>query len=481
MITDITKSKLANLLSSIKSKDGKHNLLEHLNKMYLIKAQMNNDELFNDCFEDISQRIKKNCIPLFQTIPRPLPINSKEKNLLKPLVKIEPENEPVPITQINFVPDYIDIFTKLSFAGISFGDKESLLINTSLRNLSSTLQGGNVTFFGKIRGTLKDYYIAEATEIEPPAEAIYDADMEKRKEDGINRNVFYVTNDLSDKWEELPDVKPSMIIASRKIRYILTGDLNRQIYSNPYFFGKEKHYLRCQIARIYHGTKLVPSVGHFTVEDPEQPFKQLTPSEKQKPFTNEEISDMKTWIHFPPSILNCGRVSHFIDETPEGVDPDEYRKKIMDKDPFEKRIKPITNDKGIESGFKSDYIEITPWRLDQYYENNIYINPYIKMLDENSPDFDPNEQKDNKANYTITVVRSLRWPGAINVYMGKESYFFYIGDGLKFRNTITEGIFNYKKFPTIPNDLDDKEDQPEPHEGVAGNPEGEVKKENEEN
>ena len=79
MITDITKSKLANLLSSIKSKDGKHNLLEHLNKMYLIKAQMNNDELFNDCFEDISQRIKKNCIPLFQTIPRPLPINSKEK------------------------------------------------------------------------------------------------------------------------------------------------------------------------------------------------------------------------------------------------------------------------------------------------------------------------------------------------------------------------------------------------------------------
>ena len=29
--------------------------------------------------------------------------------------------------------------------------------------------------------------------------------MEKRKEDEINKNVFYVTNDLSDKWVELPD------------------------------------------------------------------------------------------------------------------------------------------------------------------------------------------------------------------------------------------------------------------------------------
>ena len=301
--------------------------------------------------------------------------------------------------------------------------------------------------------------------------------MEKRKEDGVNRNVFYVTNDLGDKWTELPDVKPEMIRASRKIRYMLTGDLNRQIYTNPYFHGQEKHYLRCQLARIYHGTKLVPSVNHYTVEDAESPFKPLTPSEKQRPFTNEEINDMKCWIHYPPSILNCGRVTHFIDEAPEGVDPDEYRKKIVDKDPYEKRIKPIANDKPLVSGLKVDYSHIAPWRIDQYYEDNIYVNPYIKLLDETAPDFDPNEQKDNKVNYSITVVRSLRWPGAINVYLNKESYFFYIGDGLKFLDTSVEGNFNYKVFPTIPNDLPDKEDQPEPHEPVTNIvPEGEVKK-----
>ena len=478
MVTEIQKSKLAELLSNIKSKDGKNNLLDHLNKMYIIKNQLNNDELFNDLFEDISFRIKKNKLPLTPKIISPTPnFNQTEKKLLKPLVKVEAEGEPTPITQVNYVPDYIDIFSKLSFAGISFGEKEALLLNASLRNLSSTLTAGNVSFFGKIRGTIKDYYIAEATEVDPPAEFTYETDMEKRKEDGVNRNVFFVTNDLGDKWTELPDVKPEMIRASRKIRYMLTGDLNRQIYTNPYFHGQEKHYLRCQLARIYHGAKLVPSVNHYTVEDAESPFKPLTPSEKQRPFTNEEINDTRCWIHYPPSILNCGRVTHFIDEAPEGVDPDEYRKKIVDKDPYEKRIKPISNDKPLISGLKVDYTHIAPWRIDQYYEDNIYVNPYIKLLDETAPDFDPNEQKDNKVNYGITVVRSLRWPGAINVYLNKESYFFYIGDGLKFLDPSVEGDFNYKVFPKIPDDLPDKDDQPEPHEPVTNVvPEGDAKK-----
>ena len=113
------------------------------------------------------------------------------------------------------------------------------------------LTNGNITFFGKIYGTQKDYYIVEATEIDPPENFNYDNDMEKRKEDGINKNVFYVTNDLFEKWVELPDVKPSQIKASRLIKYTFTGNLENPIYSNPTFIGQEKHFLRCIIARIY--------------------------------------------------------------------------------------------------------------------------------------------------------------------------------------------------------------------------------------
>ena len=469
METEDKFKEIASLLSEIKSQDGTKSLLEHLELMLNTKLELNDDIKYNDLFEDISIRIKQNGSYLKdeahkETLMKFLESYSKtiknEKILLEVPMRIEPETEPTPITQVNFVPDYHYLFKQISWCGIGLSEKESFLVRNSLRNLSSNLQAGNVTFFGKIYGTIKDYYIAEATEVEPPAEFNYDPDMEHRKEDGVNRNVFYVTNDLSSTWVELPDVKPKQIIQARNIRYLFTGDLERQIYTNPHFEGQEKHLLRCQIARIYHGTKLVPTLNHYTIEDPENPFKPLVPNEKPKMFKHSDLINLSVWIHYPPSILKAGRVSQFI-EPPEELDPEEYRKKIMEKDPFEKRIKPVTEDKLISTSTFSK-LKVCPWKISQCYEDTVYVNPYIKLLDETQPDFDPLEQKDNKADYTVICVKSLLWPGAYNFYIGKESYFFYFGNGMKFIDTSSEGSFVYKSFPTIPKDNDDLEDQPEP-------------------
>ena len=472
MVTVEKGNNLVNLLENIKSRNGSTNLFEHLNKMYQVKKEMNDDLKYSDLFEDISIRIKKNG-EYFQNkiIPPQAPPDSKIKELLSPLTRSEGEGaEKVPVSNINYVPDYVDLFNKFSFCGISLGTKENLLLTNSLRNLSSTVGNGNVSFFGKIYGTEKDYYIAEGTEIDPPSDANYENDMEKRKEDGFNRNVFFVTNNLCEKWVELPDVKPKQIILSRQIRYMFTGNLKRKIHSNPDFNGEERHLLRCMIGRIYHGAKLVPSINHYTIEDQEAPYKMLTPSEKPKKFTNETLCDLKYWIHYPPGILKCGRVSHIIDDAPEGIEPEEYKKRIIEKDPFDKRLEPVENDKKIKVGVlgSEDYLYITPWRIEQQYEDNIYINPYIKLLDETAPDFDPAEQKDNKMNYSCIVVKSLRWPGAVNIYSNKESYFFYFGNGMKQEdnNISTSNISNdycFKKFPILPQDVVDKVDQPEPH------------------
>ena len=469
MVTELSNSKINTILREIKSKDGTTNLMEHLKKMYTIKKLMNDDEKYNDLFEDISLHLKEKekYIQDEENVKDlNFVIDQNEKNLLNPLMKAEggENNELQPVTNINFVPDYVDIFNKLSYGGLSFSVKESILITNSLRNLASTLPG-NVTFFGKIFGSEKDYYIAEATEIDPPADFNYDADMEKRKEDGINRNVFYVTNNLTEKWVELPDVKPSQIKLSRKIKYIFTGNLNRKIYTNPTFNGEERHLLRCQIARIYHGAKLVPSINHYTIEDPESPFKQLVPAEKPKRLTNENLTSLDYWIHYPPGILNNGRISHIIDDPPEGVEPEDHKKKIIDADPFDKRMGAASNDKKILTGFSysQKYSGITPWRIEKSYEDNIYINPYVKMLDETQPDFDPAEQKENKMNYSLVVIKSLRWQGAYNAYLNGESYFFYVGNGMKIEDNMFEG-YNFKNFPTIPEDKPDKDTQPEPHE-----------------
>ena len=484
MVTAIDGNNLESLLKNIKSRSGATNLYEHLGKMYEVKKEMNDDIKYSDLFEDISLRLKKEGKYDKNSSHIPQPPSQKIKELLSPLSKAEGEGaEKTLVTNVNFVPDYLDLFQKFSFCGISLGNKESLLLTNSLRNLSSTLSGGSVTFFGKIYGTKKDYYIAEGTDIDPPSDANYENDMEKRKEDGFNRNVFFVTNDLYEKWVELPDVKPKQIILSRKIKYMFTGDLNRKIHSNPDFNGEERHLLRCMLGRIYHGAKLVPSINHYTIEDQEAPYKTLTPAEKPKKFTNEILCDLNYWIHYPPGVLQCGRVSHIIDDAPEGIEPEEYKKRIIEKDPFDKRLEPVANDKKIKIGIlgSDDYLYMNPWRLEQQYEDNVYVNPYIKLLDETQPDFDPLEQKENKMNYSCIVVKSLRWPGAINIYSNKESYFFYFGFGMKQEdnNISTSNISNdycFKNFPDLPNDIVDKVDQPEPHLLNPPQPEQNVEK-----
>ncbi|MCQ2819877.1 MAG: hypothetical protein MJ252_21640 [archaeon] len=457
------------LLTTIKSRDGKSNLYDHLAKLNKVSLEVNDRKKFFDLLEDISIRVKKEGNYKKADETYITTISEKEKALLAPLTKTEGEGETAettPVTSITYVPDYVELFGKLSYAGISFGPKESLLLSNSLKKLSSTLSAGSIQFFGKIMGTEKDYYIAEGLGVESSVTEInYDNDMEKINEDGINRNIFFVTNDLSEKWQELPVVKPKQIIQSRNIRYNFTGDLNRQVLSNPTFNGQEKHLLRCMIARIYHGAKVVPNcIWKYSEVDQESPFKEITREEgEEKPllFTNSMLIDKKRWMHLPPGILKCGRVSHFLDEPPEGVDPEEFSKKVKEADPFDKRKQTIFEDRKIKAKSTKG---INPWKIDQYYEDNIYVNPYMKILKPGEEGYDETVDglKNNKVNNTLTIVKSLRWPGAINVLMGTETLFFYIGNGMKFEEDGES--YNFKEFPKFPEELPDRVDNPEPHE-----------------
>jgi len=45
-------------------------------------------------------------------------------------------------------------------------------------------------------------------------------------------------------WVELPTITPNHLIQSRRIRHVLTGDLDYNIMTCPKFDGKEKEYVR---------------------------------------------------------------------------------------------------------------------------------------------------------------------------------------------------------------------------------------------
>ena len=46
-----------------------------------------------------------------------------------------------------------------------------------------------------------------------------------------------------EEWKELPLIAPRHLLQARRIKHILTGDLEANIITNPYFFGKEKHFV----------------------------------------------------------------------------------------------------------------------------------------------------------------------------------------------------------------------------------------------
>lgn len=76
---------------------------------------------------------------------------------------------------------------------------------------------------------------------------------------GINRTTYFVCNNLTDEWIELPIVTPQQIQVSRKIRRYLTGNLEAEVYAWPVFPGVEKHYLRAIIGRITASTYVSPT------------------------------------------------------------------------------------------------------------------------------------------------------------------------------------------------------------------------------
>lgn len=173
---DSTKLEVVNMLRDIKNEDNTYNLYDHLQKLFDVKMLLQDDEKFLDLFEDISYRIKNNGYYIEDNhkenniktyLEYFVKSNLNKKKLLEPLVKKDGD-EITPVTNVGYVPDYHNIFQSLSWCGIGLGEKESYLLTLSIRNLISekNLQSG--TFWGKIFGKDKDYYIVET----PPTEQI---------------------------------------------------------------------------------------------------------------------------------------------------------------------------------------------------------------------------------------------------------------------------------------------------------------------
>ncbi|CAD8085745.1 unnamed protein product [Paramecium primaurelia] len=119
-------------------------------------------------------------------------------------------------------------------------------------------------------------------------------------------------------------------------------------------------------------------------------------------------------------------------ELPEGIEPEAYQKQIENADPFENRLKPISNDKNA-------------WKIRIVGDTTDY-NPLSK-------------DTNNKVNNGVIIIKSLVWPGLVTVYSNKVLSQLYYGYGYK----ATNNHFYPKQPQQVQSEQPDLPEQPEPN------------------
>lgn len=97
--------------------------------------------------------------------------------------------------------------------------------------------------------------------------------------------------------------------ASRKVKVLFTGNLDREIYTNPFFEAKaEKFYLRAQIARIQQATTLTTKGRFKEVEDSEnREIEEDVPEEGPViAIPTGQMKNLVNWVHFKKNLLKNG-------------------------------------------------------------------------------------------------------------------------------------------------------------------------------
>lgn len=154
-------------------------------------------------------------------------------------------------------------------------------------------------------------------------------------------------------------------------------------------------------------------------EENDREIDEFVPEEDSKveplPNTNQ-AANINAWVHFNPSILNNCRTVHLDppeDDGTEGYDPEEAKKAIEAADPFEPRLKPISEDCKIKMGRYSAMQSAWTSRL---------IGDSTEYLTEAG----------KKVCHGVVVIRSLIWPGSFTLYQNGKQTNIYVGDGTKF-------------------------------------------------
>lgn len=197
----------------------------------------------------------------------------------------------------------------------------------------------------------------------------------------------------------------------------MSGDLNAQINSNPSFPGKERHFLRAQLARIFSATTIAPK-GLFEIDEETNLMKFA--EEFAMPGT-DELKSLENWSNVATSILKNGRTAYVAPTDLDEEARDAYLADMGEKDPQVERFRAL-NEQAPILGMETSWISKVCGDSQQYIKGDVNVC------------------------YAVNVIKSIRWPGAVTVCKGGKFTNVYVGYGIK----RVDSSFN----PTVPPQVD---------------------------
>ena len=133
--------------------------------------------------------------------------------------------------------------------------------------------------------------------------------------------------------------------------------------------------------------------------------------------STSEMAKAEMWVHSNQNILLNSRTLHLDPEAPDDVsnfDPEVAMKELEAKDPYEPRLKPITDDGKIKTFGKAT---TAPWVIRFEGDQTEYASA--------------TSSAQTVCNGAV-VVKSLIWPGAYTLYQNGNQISVYCGNGLKY-------------------------------------------------
>lgn len=421
---------MAELKQLLKEDASGKNLYDHLTET-LMKILIDKPKNAYDSFELISANVKANplnpdpeaarAIPMCaEQLEKQLAWNSSCATLLK--VPEEPADE----SGVQYPSMFPDDLQAFDWAGVSFGRGEVYRLYLSIKKLSEGLPGDveELRLFGKIYTRGSPYYVVEG--VSPEEEEGINERLQEGKV-GVNKYAYWVSQNIeAGEWIKLPNVTMAQIVCARKMKKLLTGNLQAPVQSYPPFDGVEKNLLRAQIARIVGDTSISPA-GIFAASEDDPP----TIIKAEEPYEGKPASELKeidSWNHHRFALSKLGRETALPNEVGE------------------------------------DGEEIVP-------EEEIEISLPLAPLKPEQWTFRTGPGGAGIGSKSFVVVKSLRWPGSVAIACERKFLNIYVGnavvnDTVKRDNPDNLNIMSYVAYsPPMPGVIEVEWQQPTEEDG----------------